>query len=92
MGASCADGKKFVAASSYQNRFAKRVSQEHLLISQLVDLAAALKIRALKLARRLSHKISSVASHENRIGITQRVRSHLLYSDTHATEVHIARD
>ena len=52
-----ADGKKLVPSPGHQNRFTKRVPQEHSSIGHFVDVAALFEIRAFEVLRCFRHKV-----------------------------------
>ena len=58
-----ANSKKLITAPRDENLLAKCVSQKHLAIGYLINLAALLEIRSLEIARSFSHRISCVMSH-----------------------------
>src|SRR4029077_20954832 len=53
-----ADGEQVITASGDQNRFSKRVTQEHFSLAHVFGLKAFFKIRSLKFAGCFSHRIS----------------------------------
>src|SRR5581483_3025793 len=74
MGADCADGEKLIATPGDKNRFAKRVTQNHLTIGHLIDATSLFEIQTFQFACCFSHKIL-LLSHWNRAATDSRALS-----------------